>query len=139
LVQQNGLYWILRLGPYACGEWDMGGLPWWLLKKKDLKVSTRFDDFFMTKSKIYLKEAGNQLASLQIQKGGPIIMVQVENEYGTWGDDQKYMEMTRDNIREAGFDKVQLLRCDWSSNFYRYKLDGVASVLNFGAGSNHTY
>jgi beta-galactosidase len=136
LIQKNGMYCILRPGPYVCAEWDMGGLPWWLLKKKDLKVRNRTDDFFMDRVKIYLKEVGKQLASYQIQNGGPIIMVQVENEYGTWGDDQKYMEIMRDNLREVGFDKAQLLRCDWSSNFNRYNLDGAVNALNFGAGSN---
>ncbi|MDD4992601.1 MAG: beta-galactosidase [Paludibacter sp.] len=136
LIQKNGMYCILRPGPYVCAEWDMGGLPWWLLKKKDLKVRRRSDEFFMDRVKIYLNEVGKQLAPLQIQNGGPIIMVQVENEYGTWGDDQKYMEIMRDNLREVGFNKAQLLRCDWSSNFYRYKLDGAVNALNFGAGSN---
>ena len=136
LIQKNGMYCILRPGPYVCAEWDMGGLPWWLLKKQDLKVRRMSDNFFMERVKTYLKEAGQQLAPLQIQNGGPIIMVQVENEYGTWGDDQKYMETMRENIRQAGFDKVQLLRCDWASNFFKYNLDGVAQALNFGAGSN---
>jgi beta-galactosidase len=136
LIQKNGMYCILRPGPYVCAEWDMGGLPWWLLKKKDLQVRRRSDEFFMARVKTYMKEAAKQLAPLQIQNGGPIIMVQVENEYGTWGDDQKYMETMRDNLREAGFDKAQLLRCDWSSNFQRYKLDGAVNALNFGAGSN---
>lgn len=136
LIQANGMYCILRPGPYVCAEWDMGGLPWWLLKKSDLQVRRRSDQFFMDKVKIYLKEAAKQLAPLQIQNGGPIIMVQVENEYGIWGDDQKYMEIMRDNIREVGFDKAQLLRCDWSSYFHRYKLDGAVNALNFGAGSN---
>jgi beta-galactosidase len=136
LIQKNGMYCILRPGPYVCAEWDMGGLPWWLLKKTDLQVRRMSDDFFMKRVNIYLNEAGKHLAPLQIQNGGPIIMVQVENEYGTWGDDQKYMETMRDNIRQAGFDKVQLLRCDWSSNFFHYKLDGAISALNFGAGSN---
>ena len=136
LIQKNGMYCILRPGPNVCAEWDMGGLPWWLLKKKDIKVRRRSDEFFMERVKIYLKEVGKQLAPLQIQNGGPIIMVQVENEYGTWGDDQKYMEIMRDNLREVGFDKAQLLRCDWSSNFQRYKLDGAVNALNFGAGSN---
>ena len=136
LIQKNGMYCILRPGPYVCAEWDMGGLPWWLLKKSDLKVRRLSDSFFMNRVKIYLNEAGKQLASLQIQDGGPIVMVQVENEYGTWGDDQKYMETMRDNIRQAGFDKVQLLRCDWASNFFHYNLEGVAQALNFGAGSN---
>lgn len=136
LIQQNGMYCILRPGPYVCAEWDMGGLPWWLLKKTDLKVRGKSDSFYMEKVKTYLGKAAEQLAKYQIQNGGPILMVQVENEYGTWGDDQKYMEIMRDNIRSAGFDKAQLLRCDWSSNFYKYNLDGVACALNFGAGSN---
>lgn len=136
LVQKNGMYCIVRPGPYVCAEWDMGGLPWWLLKKKDLQVRTNKDTFFMSRAVRYLKEAGKQLAPLQIQNGGNIIMVQVENEYGVWGNDEVYMGEMRDNIRAAGFDKVQLFRCDWSSNFHRYKLDGVASTLNFGAGSN---
>lgn len=136
LIQKNGMYCILRPGPYVCAEWDMGGLPWWLLKKKDLKVRTLSDPFFMERTKIYLKEAAKHLAPLQIQNGGPIIMVQVENEYASWGDEQKYMETMRDNLRESGFDKAQLLRCDWSSNFHRYKLERAVTALNFGAGSN---
>ena len=136
LIQDNGMYCIVRPGPYVCAEWDMGGLPWWLLKKKDLKVRGLSDNFYMEKTKIYLNEVGKQLAPLQIQNGGNIIMVQVENEYGTWGNDGNYMATMRDDIREAGFNKAQLLRCDWSSNFYKYKLEGVVNALNFGAGSN---
>jgi beta-galactosidase len=63
-------------------------------------------------------------------------MVQVENEYATFGSDKLYMEHIRDAVRNAGFDKVQLFRCDWSTNFFKYQLDGVATTLNFGAGSN---
>lgn len=136
LIQKNGMYCIVRPGPYVCAEWEMGGLPWWLLKKQDLKVRTIHDSLFMARATRYLKQAGKQLAPLQIQNGGNIIMVQVENEYGVWGNDEAYMSAIRDNVRAAGFDKVQLFRCDWSSNFHRYKLDGVASTLNFGAGSN---
>ena len=136
LIQKNGMYCIVRPGPYVCAEWDMGGLPWWLLKKKDLQVRTNQDSFFMQSVKAYMNKAAEQLATLQIQNGGNIIMVQVENEYGVWGNDEQYMGSIRDNIRTAGFDKVQLFRCDWSSNFDRYKLEGVASTLNFGAGSN---
>lgn len=136
LIQKNGMYCIVRPGPYVCAEWEMGGLPWWLLKKKDLKVRTLADSYFVERTKLFLNEAGKQLAKYQIQNGGPIIMVQVENEYGVWGNDQAYMSTIRDGIRAAGFDKVQLFRCDWSSNFDRYTVPGVASTLNFGAGSN---
>ncbi len=136
LVQKNGMYCIVRPGPYVCAEWEMGGLPWWLLKKKNISLRDVADEFFMERTGKFLKEAGKQLAPLQIQNGGNIIMVQVENEYATYGSNQKYMEAIRDLVIEAGFKKVQLFRCDWSSNFDKYKLDGVATTLNFGAGSN---
>jgi beta-galactosidase len=136
LIQKNGMYCIVRPGPYICAEWDMGGLPWWLLKKKDLQVRTNKDSVFMQRTRLYLDKVIAQLAPLQIQNGGNIIMAQVENEYGVWGNDEVYMAAMRDQIRSAGFDKVQLFRCDWSSNFDRYQLPGVASTLNFGAGSN---
>ena len=136
LIQKNGMFCIVRPGPYVCAEWDMGGLPWWLLKKDDIAVRDRNDQFFMDHAKKFLKEAGKQLASFQLPNGGPILMVQVENEYGVWGKDQQYMEEIRDAVRSAGFDKVQLFRCDWSSNFNSYQVDGIYSSLNFGAGSN---
>ena len=136
LIQKNGMYCIVRPGPYVCAEWDMGGLPWWLLKKPDLAVRNRNDPFFMENAKKFIAEAGKQLSSFQLQNGGNILMVQVENEYGVWGKDQKYMEEIRDSVRSSGFDKVQLFRCDWSSNFNNYNVDGVFSTLNFGAGSN---
>lgn len=136
LIQKNGMYCIVRPGPYVCAEWDMGGLPWWLLKKNDLQVRTLNDAYFLSRTKKFLNEAGKQLAPLQIQNGGNIIMVQVENEYAAFGNDGKYMAEIRDAVKQAGFDKVQLFRCDWSSNFNKYELDGVATTLNFGAGSN---
>lgn len=136
LIQKNGMYCMVRPGPYVCAEWEMGGLPWWLLKKPDLQVRTLADGYFMDRTKQFLKAAAGQLAPLQIQNGGNIIMVQVENEYASYGSDQAYMEAMRDAVRGAGFDKVQLFRCDWSSNFTKYKLDDVATTLNFGAGSN---
>ena len=136
LLQKNGMYCIVRPGPYVCAEWDMGGLPWWLLKNKDISVRNRNDAYFMERTKKYLKEVGKQLAPLQIQNGGNIIMVQVENEYAVYGNDSKYMSEIRDAVRDAGFNKVQLFRCDWSNNFNRYNVDGLVSTLNFGAGSN---
>lgn len=136
LIQKHGMYCIVRPGPYACAEWDMGGLPWWLLKKKDIQVRTKDDAYFMERAQKYLHEVGKQLAPLQIQNGGNIIMVQVENEYAVWGRDQVYMEQIKNTLRDAGFNKVQLFRCDWSSNFNKYSVDGIATGLNFGAGSN---
>ena len=76
LVQKNGMYCIVRPGPYACAEWDMGGLPWWLLKKNDIQVRTKDDPYFMERSIKYLKQVGKQLAPLQIQNGGNICFKQ---------------------------------------------------------------
>ncbi len=136
LIQKNGMYCIVRPGPYACAEWDMGGLPWWLLKKNYIQVRTKDDSYFMERSINYLKKVGKELAPYQIQNGGNIIMVQVENEYGVFGKDVNYMSQVRDAVRASGFDKVQLFRCDWSSNFFNYEVVGVYTALNFGAGSN---
>ncbi|MGQ7944313.1 beta-galactosidase [Flavobacterium sp. WC2509] len=135
LIQKNGMYCIVRPGPYVCAEWDMGGLPWWLLKKKDIHLRELSDSYFMERTKKFLDVAGKQLAPLQIQNGGNILMVQVENEYAAFGSDSAYMKTMRDNVRKA-FDKVQLFRCDWGSNFNNYKLDDVAVSLNFGAGAD---
>ena len=84
LAQKNGMYVIVRPGPYVCAEWEMGGLPWWLLKKKDIRLREQ-DPYFMERVKIFEQKVGEQLKPLTIQNGGPIIMIQVENEYGLCG------------------------------------------------------
>ena len=86
IAQRNGMYVIVRPGPYVCAEWEMGGLPWWLLKKKDIRLRER-DPYFMERVKIFEQKVGEQLAPLTIQNGGPIIMMKVENEYGSYGED----------------------------------------------------
>jgi beta-galactosidase len=135
LAQKNGMYVIVRPGPYVCAEWEMGGLPWWLLKKKDIKLRTQ-DPFFMERVKLFEKEVGKQLAPLTIQNGGPIIMVQVENEYGSYGTDKPYVSAIRDIVKESGFDNVTLFQCDWSSNFTNNGLDDLCWTMNFGTGAN---
>jgi beta-galactosidase len=135
LAQQNGMYIIVRPGPYVCAEWEMGGLPWWLLKKKDIRLRER-DPYFMERLEIFEQKVGEQLGDLTIEKGGPIIMVQVENEYGSYGEDKPYISAVRDIIRKSGFDKVELFQCDWSSNFTKNGLDDLTWTMNFGTGSN---
>ena len=68
-AQKHGMYVIVRPGPYVCAEWEMGGLPWWLLKKKDVALRT-LDPYYMERVGIFMKEVGKQLAPLQINKGG---------------------------------------------------------------------
>ncbi len=135
LVQKNGMYVIVRPGPYVCAEWEMGGLPWWLLRKKDIRLRES-DPYFLERVRLFEKEVGKQLAPLTIQNGGPIIMVQVENEYGSYGTDKKYVSQIRDIIRESGFDKVTLFQCDWNSNFENNALDDLVWTMNFGTGAD---
>ena len=135
LARKNGMYVIVRPGPYVCAEWEMGGLPWWLLKKKDVRL--REDDpYFMARVKAFEAEVGRQLAPLTIQNGGPIIMVQVENEYGSYGINKKYVSEIRDIVKASGFDKVTLFQCDWASNFEHNGLDDLVWTMNFGTGAN---
>ena len=135
IAQKNGMYVIVRPGPYVCAEWEMGGLPWWLLKKKDIRLREQ-DPYFMERVKIFEQKVGEQLAPLTIQNGGPIIMVQVENEYGSYGEDKPYVSAIRDIVRQSGFDKVALFQCDWSSNFEKNGLDDLVWTMNFGTGAN---
>ena len=116
IAGEEGLMVILRPGPYVCAEWEMGGLPWWLLKKKDIRLREQ-DPYFMERYRIFAQKLGEQIGDLTIEKGGPIIMVQVENEYGSYGEDKPYVSAIRDILRDSGFDKVSLFQCDWSSNF----------------------
>ena len=103
LAQKEGLWVILRPGPYCCAEWEFGGYPWWLLKSHDLKVRSQ-DPRFLAAAGTYLKKLGQQLAPLQVTHGGPIIMVQVENEYGSFGHDHDYMHKILELDRAAGFE-----------------------------------
>ena len=135
LAQKNGMYVIVRPGPYVCAEWEMGGLPWWLLKKKDIRLRER-DPYFMERVKMFEQKVGEQLAGLTIQNGGPIIMVQVENEYGSYGEDKPYVSEIRDCLRGIYGKELALFQCDWSSNFEKNGLDDLTWTMNFGTGAN---
>ena len=135
LAQKNGMYIIVRPGPYVCAEWEMGGLPWWLLKKKDIRLREQ-DPYFMERVKLFEQKVGEQLAPLTIQNGGPIIMIQVENEYGSYGEDKPYISGIRDCLRSIYGSELTLFQCDWSSNFEKNGLDDLLWTMNFGTGAN---
>ncbi len=137
LAKKNGMYVIVRPGPYVCAEWEMGGLPWWLLKKKDIRLREQ-DPYFMSCVNRFEKNVAKQLAPLTIQHGGPIIMVQVENEYGSYGEDKAYISQIRDTLRkywDTPNAKTTLFQCDWNSNFEKNGLDDLTWTMNFGTGA----
>ena len=135
LAQKNGMYVIVRPGPYVCAEWEMGGLPWWLLKKKDIRLREQ-DPYFMERVKLFEQKVGEQLAPLTIQNDGPIIMIQVENEYGSYGEDKPYISDIRNCLRSIYGSELTLFQCDWSSNFEKNGLDDLVWTMNFGTGAN---
>jgi beta-galactosidase len=130
IAQEEGLYVLLRPGPYSCAEWEFGGFPWWLLKKKDIKLRTQ-DPYYLECCSRYLKEVGRVLGPLQITKGGPILMVQVENEYGSYGADKGYILKLRDYLKEAGF-TVPLFTCDGTVQLKNDVQPDIFAVVNFG-------
>ena len=130
LAQREGLKVLLRPGPYICGEWDFGGLPWWLLKDPKVRVRTR-NPVFLDACRRYFKALGEQLARLQITKGGPIIMVQVENEYDGFGHDGQYIVALRDALVEAGFE-VPFFSSEMTWSVRKNADDGLFRTVGLG-------
>lgn len=137
IAQDEGLWVILRPGPYVCAEWEMGGLPWWLLKNENIKLRTK-DPLYVNAAKNYLIEVGKVLSPLQITNGGPIIMVQVENEYGFYADDSEYMGIMRQAILDAGFN-VPLFDCNPSYHLKKGLRHDLFHVVNFGSNPEQSF
>lgn len=137
MAQQEGLYVILRPGPYACAEWDLGGLPAWLLA--DPKIVLRSaDEKFLGPAERWLKRLGQELAPLQITRGGPVIAVQVENEYGSFGNDKTYLARIRDALKNAGLGDAMLYTADGGDQLPDGTLPDLPAVANFGPGEAKT-
>lgn len=135
LCKERDMKVILRPGPYVCAEWEMGGLPWWLLKNKD--VMLREDDpYFLERVDKFQQAVASQVGDLTIDKGGPIVMVQVENEYGSYGVNKPYVSQIRDMLRKNFGNDVTLFQCDWSSNYLNNGLDDLIWTMNFGTGAD---
>ncbi len=131
IAQEEGMWVVLRPGPYTCAEWEFGGLPWWLLKNDDIKLRTS-DPRYLEPACEYLYEVGKVLKNQQITHGGNILMVQIENEYGFWGSDQDYMRKQYNAVRKAGFD-VPGFCCNPPYNMRNGLIPELLPVVNFGS------
>ena len=138
IVQEEGLWLILRPGPYVCAEWEFGGLPSYLLKIPDIKVRC-MDPRYIEAVDRYIKALSDQVKDLQISKGGPILMVQVENEYGSYGNDRRYVKWIQETWKTAGIE-VPFYTADGATPFMleagslpdaAIGLDPAASVSEF--------
>ena len=129
-AQQEGLWVILRPGPYVCAEWEFGGYPAWLLKDPTTVVRSQ-DPKFMVPATRWIKRLGQELAPLQAGNGGPILLVQVENEYGSFGNDHAYMEANKQAVIDAGFTKAQLYTADGPGDIDNGSLPELPVGINF--------
>jgi beta-galactosidase len=137
-AQAEGLFVIVRPGPYVCTEWDLGGIPAWLLADPEMKVRTA-DRRFLDASRRYMAEVGKRLAPLQAGRGGNVIMVQVENEYGSFGDDKVYLQAVRKSIEDAGFDVPRFTSDGPRDTMLKGgTLPDVLSVINFGVDAKQS-
>lgn len=128
ICKEEGMWVIMRPSPYACAEWEFGGYPWWLLKDKTLKVRSK-DPKFLKAYHDYVMQLGKQLDPLLVTHGGNILMVQIENEYGSYSNDKEYLDINRKIFREAGFD-CTLFTCDGPSQLPAGYLPGYLPAVN---------
>lgn len=128
-----GLKVILRPGPYICAEWDAGGLPSWLLRYPHLPLRC-YDEIFLQKVRRYYTALFDRVRPFLATNGGPILMVQVENEYGSYGNDKQYLRSIAALYRELGVD-VPLFTSDGPTQFMLGggTLPEVLAVANFGS------
>ncbi|WP_183576463.1 beta-galactosidase [Mucilaginibacter sp. X5P1] len=136
-AQQEGLMVILRPGPYACAEWEFGGYPWWLQKNKDLVIRNN-NKAFLDSCRVYINHLAEQVKNLQITHGGPIIMVQAENEFGSYVAQRKdipleqhkaYSMAIKQELVDAGFD-VPLFTSDGSWLLEGGSIKGTLPTVN---------
>ena len=127
-AREEGLWVVLRPSPYVCAEWEFGGYPYWLQNEAGLVVRSKEPKYLQEYEK-YIKEIGRQLAPLQVNHGGNILMVQIENEYGSFAADKEYLDINRKLFVEAGFDGL-LYTCDPAPDVRNGHLPGLLPAVN---------
>jgi beta-galactosidase len=135
LAHELGLWAILRPGPYICAEWDFGGLPAWLLGDDNLRIRCA-DAAWLAAVRRYIERVSRELAPLTCTRGGPIVMVQVENEYGSYANDKRYLRQLRAMLDRSWYD-VPLFTSDGPEPdmLAAGTLEDVLAVVNFGSNA----
>jgi len=133
---EEGLYVILRPGPYVCGEWDLGGYPAWMLKDHAMVLRSS-QPLFLDPVRRWMQRLGKELAPLQASHGGPILAVQVENEYGSFevpSDGGKYLQQIHQIVLDAGFTSSLLYTADGGDVLAKGTIPGVFAAVDYGTG-----
>ncbi|MBQ4267588.1 MAG: beta-galactosidase [Clostridia bacterium] len=132
-AKKLGLYAIVRPGPYICAEWDFGGLPAWLLADKNIELRCN-NEAYLKYVRAYLEKLFSLLKPLFITNGGNILALQVENEYGSYSNDKKYLRALVDIYDELGADVLKFTSDgDWCNMLSGGTIDGILPTLNFGS------
>lgn len=133
IAQELGLYVILRPSPYICAEWEFGGLPAWLLTKQGIRLRC-YNKVYLDCVAHYYDKLLPMVTPYQITNGGPIIMMQIENEYGSYGNDKEYLDALRTMMIERGV-TVPFVTSDGACKQYLDDgcLEGVWRTANFGS------
>lgn len=139
IAQEVGLMVIVRPGPYICSEWEFGGLPSWLLSDSNMRLRCYHKPYLDRVDKFF-DELLSRLKPLLCTNGGPIIAMQVENEYGSYGNDKKYLEYLKEGMIKRGMD-VLLFTSDGPSDgmLQSGTLDGVFMTANFGSRPEESF
>ena len=138
-AQQEGLNVILRPGPYVCAEWELGGYPSWLLKDHSLVLRSQEPKYTAAVERWFARLA-KEITPLLLANGGPIIAVQVENEYGSFGDDHAYMESLKNLLQKTGLAANVLYTADGPEQVPNGSLPELPAVINFGTGeAKHSF
>jgi beta-galactosidase len=132
-ARQEGLNVILRPGPYVCAEWELGGYPSWLLKDRSLELRSS-DPKYTAAVHTWFARLAQEITPLLLKNGGPIIAVQVENEYGAIGEDPNYLKSVKAELIASGMGDSLLYTSNQPPDIAKGSLDELPTVVNFGTG-----
>lgn len=137
IVQEEGLWAIVRPGPYVCAEWELGGIPPYLLRIPDIKLRC-MDPRYMAAVERYISKLADQIRPYLITNGGPILMLQIENEYGSYGNDRNYLARLKEIWTENQID-VPFFTGDGPTTYMLEagSLPGCAVGLDSGSRPEH--
>jgi beta-galactosidase len=138
-AQKLGLYAIVRPGPYICAEWDFGGFPAWLLKDKNIELRCN-NEVYLGHVRDFFEKLFSILKPLFITNGGNIIAMQVENEYGSYSNDKKYLRALSDMYDELGMDLLKFTSDGtWCNMLSGGTIEGILPTLNFGSRASTAF
>lgn len=139
LCGEEGMKVIVRPGPYVCAEWDLGGLPSWLLTDEGIKLRST-DARYLGPAKEWMRKMGGMIEPLTVAKGGPVMMVQLENEFGSFGSDPEYLRQLESAIRSGGYGGL-LFTSDGPlpGNLEHGGLAGMLKAVNFGEDASAAF